>query len=116
VFTVTLWTRARAHTISTSTACSITGHGTSTSQEDVLSFNFSFTARDDDGDTATNGFTVGVIDDSPVADNTTATVNEHDLTQAAFDQNFDAATDVASAGFFDGGQYGRCRSMPRATA
>ncbi len=36
------------------------------SNEDVLSFNFTFTARDGDGDVATNNFTVKVIDDVPV--------------------------------------------------
>ena len=36
------------------------------SNEDVLSFTFTFTARDGDGDIATNNFTVKVIDDVPV--------------------------------------------------
>ncbi|MGX9393321.1 T1SS-143 repeat domain-containing protein [Nitrobacteraceae bacterium UC4446_H13] len=35
--------------------------------EDTLSFNFTFTARDGDGDIAQNHFTVNVIDDVPVA-------------------------------------------------
>ncbi|MBC2775834.1 hypothetical protein H6M51_23515, partial [Rhizobium sp. AQ_MP] len=34
--------------------------------EDVLSFRFTFTARDGDGDVAESGFTVKIIDDSPV--------------------------------------------------
>ena len=47
-------------------------HGTSAGQEDTLSFNFTFTARDSDGDIAQNDFTVNVIDDSPVTSGTVA--------------------------------------------
>ena len=47
------------------------------SNEDVLSFTFTFTARDGDGDIATNNFTVKVIDDVPVVGpNTSSTVAE----------------------------------------
>ena len=40
--------------------------GDSPWDEDVLSFNFTFTARDGDGDVVRQGFQVNVIDDSPV--------------------------------------------------
>lgn len=40
--------------------------GDSASDEDVLSFKFTFTARDGDGDAVKNDFVVNVIDDSPV--------------------------------------------------
>ena len=39
---------------------------TGAANEDVLSFNFTFTARDGDGDVVKSGFTVNVIDDAPV--------------------------------------------------
>ncbi|MBC2773520.1 tandem-95 repeat protein [Rhizobium sp. AQ_MP] len=44
--------------------------GDSSWDEDVLSFNFTFTARDGDGDVVRQGFQVNVIDDSPVIDYT----------------------------------------------
>ena len=55
-------------------------HGTSAGQEDVLSFNFTFTARDGDGDIASNAFIVGVIDNSPVAHAGTASTVEDEST------------------------------------
>ncbi|WP_426232614.1 DUF5801 repeats-in-toxin domain-containing protein [Pararhizobium sp. DWP3-4] len=51
------------------------------SNEDVLSFTFTFTARDGDGDIAKDTFKVGVIDDAPVVTGTSigVTVDEDDI-------------------------------------
>ncbi|MEP1571697.1 DUF5801 repeats-in-toxin domain-containing protein [Roseibium album] len=49
--------------------------GTSSVEEDVLSLSFDFIARDSDGDTSTDAFTVQVIDDSP----SIASANIHDI-------------------------------------
>ena len=55
-------------------------HGTSASQEDALSFKFTFTARDGDGDSTSDHFTVNVSDDSPVAAvGTASTVEDESL-------------------------------------
>jgi T1SS-143 domain-containing protein len=46
------------------------------SNEDVLTFNFTATARDSDGDIVKNNFQVNVIDDSPIANPGTASTVE----------------------------------------
>jgi T1SS-143 domain-containing protein len=75
---------------------------------DSIDLSFHFTATDSDGDPASGNLTVTVADTVPAAGpGDAAAVNEPDLTtQTGFDQSFDAATDTASAGFFDGGVYG----------
>ncbi|WP_395517875.1 beta strand repeat-containing protein, partial [Pseudorhizobium flavum] len=52
--------------------------------EDVLSFKFTFTARDGDGDIARNDFTVKVIDDAPtVEDNAVVQLDDDSLVVGA---------------------------------
>jgi T1SS-143 domain-containing protein len=76
--------------------------------ENNITLDLGFVARDSDGDPTSSSFSVTINDDTPVAGpGDAATVNEPDLTtQTGFDQSFDHATDTASAGFVDGGQYG----------
>ncbi|BEV43880.1 hypothetical protein CRBSH125_00630 [Afipia carboxidovorans] len=62
-------------------------HGTSASQEDTLSFNFTFTARDGDGDVAQNNFIVNIIDDSPVAATGTASKVEDESLHGGNNEN-----------------------------
>ncbi|MGF0538175.1 DUF5801 repeats-in-toxin domain-containing protein, partial [Agrobacterium sp. ES01] len=57
-------------------------HASGAANEDVLSFTFNFTARDSDGDTVSNDFTVKVIDDAPVIvanGNENRTIDEDDI-------------------------------------
>ncbi len=75
--------------------------GNSPSDEDVLSFNFTFTARDGDGDATTAGFTVKVIDDSPVASN--AAAPHPGVSNAIVDEDDIVANAVQGAGT-DGSQ------------
>ncbi|QRM57315.1 VCBS domain-containing protein [Sinorhizobium sp. BG8] len=77
--------------------------GNSAAQEDTLSFTFKFTARDGDGDTATGGFTVNVIDDSPVANTVTAADKLDDDAQTLFAGNAGGTGDVANRTSVSGG-------------
>jgi len=72
-----------------------------------------YIVTDGDDDTATTALR-SRHDDVPTAGHDAAeTVTSMNLTQPAFDQSFDAATDAASAGFFDAVPMARWRSMPR---
>jgi len=75
---------------------------------------FGYIVTDGDNDTATGSFTVTVNDDVPTAGPGDATVvSEHNVTPAAFDQSFDAATDAASADSLTAAATACWRSMRR---
>ncbi|PCI02381.1 MAG: hypothetical protein COB78_13430 [Hyphomicrobiales bacterium] len=88
------------------------GLGSEPSDEDELSFTFSFIARDGDGDITTNDFTINVIDDSPIADGAAVsiTLNEDDIvTRYSYGSDpFDGGGDGSTTGrvdFFGGPAY-----------
>jgi T1SS-143 domain-containing protein len=66
------------------------------SDEDVLSFNFTFTARDGDGDVVRDGFQVNVIDDSPVIGRTERVTVEDEGVNNGNDENGDGLSKSAT--------------------
>jgi T1SS-143 domain-containing protein len=81
VFTVTLSDQGSgAYVFNLSGVLDHPVSGSSASQEDSLSFRFTFTARDGDGDVARDTFTVNVVDDSPIANvGNSSTVEDESL-------------------------------------
>ncbi|MGF9562975.1 VCBS domain-containing protein [Neorhizobium sp. JUb45] len=81
------------------------------SNEDVLSFTFTYTARDGDGDKVTGNFAVNVIDDSPIQaerPTTNLTLDEDDLRPNGNDtrpENLSTSGDLNVSFGADGGTY-----------
>jgi T1SS-143 domain-containing protein len=82
VFTVTLSdTGAGGYTFDLQGVLDHPGHGETGSETDILTFEFTYTVRDGDGDVAESTFTVDVKDDVPVATGNAveATADEDDI-------------------------------------
>ena len=94
------------------------------SNEDVLSFHFTATARDGDGDVVTAGFTVNVIDDAPVrGTEAVATVEDESASvhgNQESDDGYSASVSNVSLGLKWGADNGDSRSVaftnPQVTA
>ncbi len=82
VFTVTLSdTGAGGYTFDLQGVLDHPGHGETGSETDILTFEFTYTVRDGDGDVAESTFTVDVKDDVPVANGSAVevTADEDDI-------------------------------------
>ncbi|MEN3150764.1 DUF5801 repeats-in-toxin domain-containing protein, partial [Neorhizobium sp. IRAMC:178] len=106
VFTVTLSdTGAGGYTFDLQGVLDHPGHGETGSETDILSFEFTYTARDGDGDVAESTFTVDIKDDVPVASGSAveATADEDDIVtwDSRGSSPYDGAGDGSTTGPFD---------------
>ncbi|MDQ0136605.1 T1SS-143 domain-containing protein [Neorhizobium galegae] len=104
VFTVTLSdTGAGGYTFELQGVLDHPGHGETGSETDILSFEFTYTVRDGDGDIAESTFTVDIKDDVPVANGSGVEVrsDEDDISNFLSSGNHpnDGAADGSTSDF-----------------